>query len=138
MEARAPEQLIELMDAAYQAKDAEAVAALYEDDAIFANPPGGWTAVGRAAIAEKVAEMFAATNALDVVYDPPVKSVVADDYAFLHFTTSNCVSFADGTEHESRSANDDRRSPRGGRHLAVCPGPQLDALSAPGTHARSA
>jgi uncharacterized protein (TIGR02246 family) len=103
MRAATPEQLIELMDAAYQAKDAEAVAALYEDDAIFANPPGGWTAVGRAEILDKVREMFAMTSAIDVIYDPPAKSVVGDDYAFFHFTTSNCVSFGDGAQHESQS-----------------------------------
>ena len=50
MGARTPEQIDELMLIAYESMDAEAIADLYEDDAIFSNPPDGWTVVGRAAI----------------------------------------------------------------------------------------
>ena len=39
MGATSPEQIDELMLAAYKSKDAEAIADLYEDDAIFSNPP---------------------------------------------------------------------------------------------------
>ena len=44
----------QLIGAAYQAKDADAVGDLYEDDAILANSVAGYSAVGRAAIVEKV------------------------------------------------------------------------------------
>jgi ketosteroid isomerase-like protein len=50
----------QLLVAAYQAKDADAVADLYEEDAILANSVAGYSAVGRAAIVERVKENFAA------------------------------------------------------------------------------
>ena len=49
------------VNVAYASKDAEAIADLYEDDAIYANPANGWTVVGRAAIIEKLNEMFSIT-----------------------------------------------------------------------------
>jgi hypothetical protein len=81
--ARTPEQIDELMLAAYESRDAEAVADLYEDDAIFSNPPDGWTVVGRAAIIEKLNEMFSMTSSISWV-DSPMKSVVVGDYAAPH------------------------------------------------------
>jgi len=90
------------MDAAFHAKDAEAIAEFYEDDAIFANPPM-WTAVGRSEIIERLNELFEATSAIDVAYDPPATSVVVGDYAFVHYTSLTRVSLADGTEQELRT-----------------------------------
>jgi ketosteroid isomerase-like protein len=60
MGAKTPERVSELLDGAYRAKSVEAVAELYEEDAIFANPDGGFTAVGHAEIVDKVTEMFGA------------------------------------------------------------------------------
>ena len=102
MGATSPEQIDELMLAAYRSKDAEAIADLYEDDAIFSNPPDGWTVVGRAAIIEKLNEMFAMTSSIDWVGNPPEKSVVVGDYAFVHATSLGRALLADGTQYESQ------------------------------------
>jgi uncharacterized protein (TIGR02246 family) len=101
MGATSPEQIDELMLAAYQSRDAEAIADLYEDDAIFSNPPDGWTVVGRAAIIEKLNEMFTMTSSIDWVGEPPSKSVVVGDYAFVHATSLGRATLADGTQYES-------------------------------------
>ena len=110
MGAATPEQAFELLDAAFVAMDVEAIAGLYEEDAVFANPPY-WTAIGRAAIVEDVTKMFGATNAIEVVYDPLDKWVVADDYAFIHLQKPGS-NHADVwlTEREA-DTNDDRCAP---------------------------
>jgi uncharacterized protein (TIGR02246 family) len=102
MGASTPEQIVELMDAAYQSRDASAIADFYEDDAIFANPPM-WTAVGRAEIIERLNELFEATDALDVAYDAPAMSVVVGDYAFTHYSSTTTVSLPDGASQEIRT-----------------------------------
>ena len=70
------------------------------DDAIFANAPR-CTAIGRAAIVENLNWLFGATNAVEVVYDPPEKWVMADDYAFIHYTSLARITMADGPPTES-------------------------------------
>jgi len=102
MGATTPEQIDELMLVAYESKDAEAIADLYEDDAIYSNPANGWTVVGRAAIIEKLNEMFSMTSSISWIADPPAKFVVAGDYAFVHFTSVNRASLVDGTQYESQ------------------------------------
>jgi uncharacterized protein (TIGR02246 family) len=97
--AKTPEEVGELMEAAYRAKDAEAIANLYEEDAIFANAPA-WTAVGRAAIAEHLKELFVATDAVETSYDAPEKSIEVGDYAVFHGTSMTCISAADGSQSE--------------------------------------
>lgn len=52
MGATTPEEINELMQDAYRRKDAEAVADLYEDDAIFANTQAQWAASGRADLSQ--------------------------------------------------------------------------------------
>ena len=99
MGATTPEQIVESLDSAIHARDASAVAEFYEDDAIFANPPM-WTAVGRAEIVERLNELFEATDALDVAYNPPAKFVVVGDYAFTHYTSVSTVSLPDGVSQE--------------------------------------
>ena len=101
MGARTPEQIDELMLVAYESRDVEAIADLYEDDAIYANPANGWTVVGRAAIIEKLNEMFSMTTSIGWICGPPAKFVVAGDYAFSHFTSVNQASLTDGTLYES-------------------------------------
>jgi uncharacterized protein (TIGR02246 family) len=91
------------MLAAYKSRDAEGIADLYEDDAIFSNPPDGWTVVGRAAIIEKLNEMFSMTSTIDWVGHPPAKSVVVGDYAFVHATSTNRASLTDGAQYESQA-----------------------------------
>jgi uncharacterized protein (TIGR02246 family) len=103
MGAKTPERVSELLDDAYRAKSVEAVAELYEEDAIFANPDGGFTAVGRAEIVDKVTEMFGAFAALKTVYDSPDLSAVVGDYAFFHYTSTTRVSLPDGAQHEMRT-----------------------------------
>jgi uncharacterized protein (TIGR02246 family) len=102
MGARTPEQIDELMLAAYESKDAEAVADLYEDDAIFSNPPDGWTVVGRKAIIEKLNEMFSMTSSITWV-DNPIKSIVVGDYAIVHATNVGRASMPDGSQLESQA-----------------------------------
>ena len=101
MGARMPGQIDELMLIAYESRDAEAIADLYEDDAVYSNPANGWTVVGRAAIIEKLNEMFSMTSSIGWIGNPPVKFVVAGDYAFSHFTSVNRASLTDGTLYES-------------------------------------
>jgi ketosteroid isomerase-like protein len=101
MGARTPEQIDELMLVAYESRDAEAIADLYEDDAIYANPANGWTVVGRAAIIEKLHEMFSMTSSIGWICSPPARFVVAGDYAFSHFTSVNQALLTDGTPYES-------------------------------------
>jgi len=102
MGASTPEQIDELMLIAYESRDAEAIADLYEDDAIFSNPPDGWTVVGRAAIIDKLNEMFSMTSSIGWIGNPPAKSVVVGDYAFVHATSVNRASLADGTQYEAQ------------------------------------
>ncbi|MEX0665750.1 MAG: SgcJ/EcaC family oxidoreductase [Acidimicrobiia bacterium] len=103
MGAETPEQVGELMEAAYRAKNVEAVADLYEEDAIFAAPDAGFTAIGRAAIVDRVTEMFAAMPELETVYDPPELSAVVGNHAFFHYTSSTRFSLSDGAQREMRT-----------------------------------
>jgi uncharacterized protein (TIGR02246 family) len=98
MGATTPEQIGELMSAAYQAKDAEAIGDLYEDDAILANSGAGYTVVGRLAIVEKVKENLA----IDIEWFDvrPMKSLVLGDYAFSHSTFRRRLTLPDGTPQE--------------------------------------
>jgi uncharacterized protein (TIGR02246 family) len=90
----------QLMLAAYQAKDAEAVADLYEDDAILANSVAGYSAVGHAAIKEKVSENFAVD--VDFSGDREDKSwVIGDDCMIGHSTFKRLRTLPDGTVEES-------------------------------------
>jgi len=87
------------MEDAYRRKDVEAIVDLYEEDAVFANPPA-WTAVGRAAIGDRLRELFASTESLDTAYNPPEKSIEVGDYAFFHFTSLTRASSVDGSQVE--------------------------------------
>ena len=84
--------------AAYQAKDAEAAGALYEDDAVLANSVAGYSVVGRAAIIEKMKENFA----VDVEWfgESELKSLVIGDCAVGHSTFQRRLTLPDGTRHE--------------------------------------
>jgi uncharacterized protein (TIGR02246 family) len=98
MGAATPEQFLDLVAAAYQSKDAEAVRDLYEEDAVFANSGAGYSVVGREAIVEKVKQNFA----LDVEWfnEDALKFVVVGDYAFSHLTFQRRVTLPDGTRQE--------------------------------------
>jgi ketosteroid isomerase-like protein len=50
-----------------------------------------------------MSELFAATSAIDVAYDPPEKSVEVGDYAFFNFTSRARVSSADGSQNEMQT-----------------------------------
>ena len=98
MGASTPEQIEELMAAAYQVKDAEAVAELFEEDAVFASTGAGFSVVGRAAIVEKVKANFA----MDIEWfnTNPVKFEVVGDWAFSHLTFQRRLTLPDGTRQE--------------------------------------
>ena len=111
--ARTHEEMAELYAAAYAAKDAEAVGDLYEEDAVYAIP--AYTVVGRAAIVEKVKEMFSACSEITYEDDAPLLSREDGDYAVGHGVFRSRVVLADGTQHESegRQSNVAHRGPDG-------------------------
>jgi uncharacterized protein (TIGR02246 family) len=98
MGATTQEHVEELMTAAYQAKDAEVVAELFEEDAVFASTGAGFSVVGRAAIVEKVKANFA----MDIEWfnTHPVKFQVVGDWAFSHSTFQRRLTLPDGTRQE--------------------------------------
>jgi uncharacterized protein (TIGR02246 family) len=95
MGATTPEEINELMQDAYRRKDAEAVADLYEDDAIFANTQAQWAASGRAELVARFKEMFDMMSVTGWDTEQ-FKFAQAGDYAFSHETTVTHIVLADG------------------------------------------
>ncbi len=77
------EEVIERWKEAMLAGDADAAAALYEEDALFYVPGFGVRAEGRPAIREAIAGLLTQTDfqGMDVPSDP---LVISGDYAFVH------------------------------------------------------
>jgi len=73
-----PEDLTRLFVERANAGDAAGLAALYEEDAVMAYPPGGQT-VGRAAIQELWAQILA--HAPHFEPEPPLPTLVSGDIA---------------------------------------------------------
>ena len=119
--ARTIEETDALYAAAYQAKDAEAVGDLYEDDAVCANGLGGYTVVGRAAIVEKMKEMFGVVREITYEDDPPLLFREDGDYVFVHGVFRAGVTLGDGTQHESegRQSSIFHRGPDGNLRLIL-------------------
>jgi uncharacterized protein (TIGR02246 family) len=111
--ARTVEELSALYAAAYATKDADAVGDLYEEDAIYSTPE--YTVVGRAAIVERLKELFSACREVDYEDDAPLLSREDGDYAFGHGVFRARVTLADGTQHEiqGRQSNVKHRGPDG-------------------------
>jgi ketosteroid isomerase-like protein len=108
----------QLLGAAYQAKDADAVADLYEDDAILANSVAGYSAVGRAAIVENVKDNFRAD--VDFAGVRENKSwVIGDDCVIGHSIFDRRRTLPDGTVAESIGRGTMVFSPRSRRQVAV-------------------
>jgi uncharacterized protein (TIGR02246 family) len=104
MGATSPEQFGEVFAAAYRTRDAEAVADMYEDNAIFATPEAGYpTAIGRAAIVQRMRDIFATANNIEWTSDPPAMVVVTGDYVIVHQTSRTRSTLADGTQHEAET-----------------------------------
>jgi len=104
MGATSLEQFGEEFAAAYRTRDAEAVADMYEDDAIFAMPDAGYPiAIGRAAIVQRMSEIFAMANDIEWIDDTPVMVVDAGDYVIVHQTSRTRLALADGTQHETEA-----------------------------------
>jgi uncharacterized protein (TIGR02246 family) len=99
--ASSAEEWGQLLAAAYQAKDADAVGDLYEDDAVLANSVAGYSATGRAAIVEQVKENFAAAG-VDFSGIRESKSwVIGDDCVISHSVFDRRRTLPDGTVEES-------------------------------------
>ncbi|MEV4419406.1 nuclear transport factor 2 family protein [Patulibacter sp. NPDC049589] len=77
-QARTPEDLTRLFVERSNAGDADGVAALYEEDAVMAFPPGSIT-VGRSAIRELWAQVLA--NRPTFEPEPPLPTLVSGDLA---------------------------------------------------------
>ena len=79
------EEVVERWKAAALAGDTDAVAALYDEDAVLYIPKSGVRAFGRAAISEALAGLFRKyeMQALTIPSDP---LIVSRDYAFVHRT----------------------------------------------------
>src|SRR5690349_7220172 len=90
----------EVYRAAYRTRDPETVADMYEDDAIFAMPDGGFpVAIGRAAIVQRMGDIFAMTSDIEWTDDAPTMVVDAGDYVIVHQTSKTCSTLTDGTQH---------------------------------------
>jgi uncharacterized protein (TIGR02246 family) len=93
------DQFGDVYAAAYRTRDAEAVGDLYEDNAIFAMPDAGFpVAIGRAAIVQRMREIFAATSHIEWTSDPPQMVVDAGDYVIVHQTSKTRSTLTDGTQ----------------------------------------
>ncbi|MGV9746763.1 YybH family protein [Rhodococcus zopfii] len=76
--AMTPEDITRLFVERSNAGDADGVAALYEEDAVLAYPPGSVT-VGRAAIRDLWAAVLASAPRFEP--EPPLPTLVSDDLA---------------------------------------------------------
>ena len=121
MGARNPEQVDSEMAAAFQARDAKAVADLYEDDAVYAMSIAGYSLMGRAAIHEDVTKMFEQMSEVELVFDTPVRRETVGDQSFVHGTSTTRFTLADGSRHEvmSRHTNVLRRGSDGNWRIAI-------------------
>jgi len=98
------DQFGEVYAAAYRSRDAAGVADMYEDNAIFAMPDAGLPiALGRAAIAERMGEIFAMVSDIEWVSDDPVMVVDAGDYVIVHQTSRTRSTLADGAQHDTEA-----------------------------------
>jgi uncharacterized protein (TIGR02246 family) len=88
--------------AAYRTHDPEAVADMYEDNAIFAMPDAGYpVAIGRAAIVQRMTEIFAMTSDIEWTDDAPAMVVDAGDYVIVHQTSKTRSTLTDGAQVET-------------------------------------
>ena len=93
-------QFGEVYAAAYRTRDPDAVADMYEDNAIFAMPDAGFpVAIGRAAIVQRMSDIFAMTSDIEWSSDDPVMLVEAGDYVIVHQTSRTRSTLVDGTQH---------------------------------------
>ena len=94
----------EVFAAAYRTRNAEAVADMYEENAIFAMPDAGYpAAIGRAAIVQRMSEIFEAANDIEWTDDAPAMVVEAGDYVIVHQTSRTRSTLVDGSEHETEA-----------------------------------
>ena len=93
------DQFGEVYRAAYRTRDPDAVADMYEDNAIFAMADAGFpVAIGRAAITQRMSEIFAMTSDIEWTDDAPAMVVDAGDYVIVHQTSKTRSTLTDGSE----------------------------------------
>jgi uncharacterized protein (TIGR02246 family) len=97
--AKDPHQIDALYVAAYRDRDADSVADLYEDDAVYAMAMAGLVLNGRDAIRENVRAMFAAMTEIALAYDDH-EVILAGEYAFTHGTSRTRFTI-DGQAHDT-------------------------------------
>jgi uncharacterized protein (TIGR02246 family) len=99
MGATSLDQFAEMYAGAYRTHDPEAVADMYEDNAIFAMPVSGIpVAIGRAAIVQRITDVFAMTSDIEWTHDDPVMVVEVGDYVIAHQTFRSRATLIDGTQ----------------------------------------
>ncbi|HET9729602.1 MAG TPA: SgcJ/EcaC family oxidoreductase [Acidimicrobiia bacterium] len=102
MGAKSLDEFGEMFAAAYRARDPHTVADFYEDDAIFAMPDAGYPiAIGRAAIIERMAEIFRATQHIEWSSAEPAMVLETADYVIVHQTSRSRVTMPDGNQFDT-------------------------------------
>ena len=98
--ARSLEQFGEVYAAACRTHDPEAIADMYEDNAIFAMPDAGFpVAIGHAAIVQRWSDIFAMTSDIEVTSDDPAMLVELGEYVIVHQTFRSRSTLVDGSQH---------------------------------------
>ena len=97
--ARSLDEFGEVYAAACRTHDPEAIADMYEDNAIFAMPDAGFpVAIGRAAIVQRWSDIFAMTSDIESTPDEAAMVVEVGDYVIVHQTFRSRATLIDGTQ----------------------------------------
>ena len=103
MGAATPEEFDSIFKVAYESGDADHVASLYEEDAVYVQPGLEQVIVGRAGIRQAVADTYAFLADIELTFDEPVMMRIEGDYAFCHGSSTTSFSLPDGTRHSALS-----------------------------------
>ena len=103
MGATTPEEFDSIFKVAYESGDADRVANLYEDDAIYVQPGLEQVVVGRVGIRQAIADTYAFLTDIEVIFDEQSMMTINGDYAYCHGSSTTAFSLPDGTRHSARS-----------------------------------